>query len=313
MFGSGKKPGNAATLAALLLLGLSVPLFAAEGGALFSLCEAQALNWQTPSAMPLMPPYNVASLPRPALEIQGCFSSWLPLRVEARTISASPTLELPTSLSGGSLAQLQTRWELGQLDVSQGKLVEFRFGNVANLEAEREAIVAFLEKVANNLLPSSQPGDDPAGDVGFTLNLEQIHLNPQTLLQGSGAFSLDENLNLFLEDLTITLSNGTITSETQLNPQDLSFERSAFSINLTIGNATVSSTTTFEKDQGVTKQVLSLTAGLGQLQLHSQVTLALNSSEFRLGASISDLAITTISAIDASGHSSQTFELELNF
>lgn len=312
MFGSGT-PGKVAALAALLLLGGQAPAFGADSGAWFSLCEAQALSWRAPSPMPLMPPYTVASLPRPSGEIQGCFSSWLPLQVEARLITVSPTPNLSASLGGGSLAQLQTRWDLGEFDFSQNKPVEFRFGNVANLEAEREAIVAFLEKVANNLLPSSQPGGDPVGDVGFTLNLEQIYLSPQTLLQGSGVFSVDENLNLFLEDLTITLSNGTITTETQLNPQDLSFERSAFSINLSIGNATVSSTTTFEKDQGVTKQVLSLTAGLGQLQLHSQVTLAINSSEFRLGASISDLAITTISAIDASGHSSQTFELELNF
>jgi len=82
---------------------------------------------------------------------------------------------------------------------------------------------------------------------------------------------------------------------------------------LDIGNATVSSITTFEKDQGVPKQVLNMKAWMGQLRLHSQVTLALDSREFRLGASISDLAITTISSVDLSGNTSQSFELEFNF
>ncbi len=239
----------------------------------------------------------------------GCFAGMAPL---AWPQMAPSDDETRPAAAGSVSAELQSGL-LSHLDHAEDAGASpLRLGTVATLEAERHMIASLLEKVVNNLLPSD--AEDPANEnLNFTLNLDHLRVNPKTLLQGRGEFNVDDDLNLLLESLTITVSNGTITSETQLDPESLSIAREEFQINLDIGNATVSSITTFEKDQGVTKQVLNMTAWMGQLRLHSQVTLALDSREFRLGASISDLAITTISAVDLSGNTSQSFELEFNF
>jgi len=296
-----------------LLWGVFAPLGLA--GPLRPPCQAEVLTLGTHPASPLSPRYTISSFPQERERARGCFAAWLPLRFEPlllfQTIAHA---QARAGASSGLLSKLQPVWEqnLSPDSPKPLKWVGFSFGNVATLEAERETIVAFLEKVANNLIPSEPAGTSPQ-DMDFTLNLNQVHLSPQTLLESSGAFSVDTNFNLVLEDLTIKVSNGTISGETQLNPEDLSIEGGAVQINLDIGNTTLSSQTTFEKDHGITKQMINMTAGLGRLHLSSQVTLSLDSSEFRLGASIADLAITTITTVDASGQSSQTFELQLDF
>jgi len=273
-------------------------------------CESTALDMalEGEGANALFGRYSVASMPELARE-DGCFASLAPLtwpRMAPSDGESQPAAAgtPPPEIQSGLFSHLDRTEDAGDLPL--------RLGTVATLEAERHMIASLLEKVVNNLLPSYV--EDPANEnLNFTLNLDHLRLNPKTLLQGRGEFNFDDDLNLLLESLTITVSNGTITSETQLDPESLSIAREEFQINLDIGNATVSSITTFEKDQGVTKQVLNMTAWMGQLRLHSQVTLALDSREFRLGASISDLAITTISAVDLSGNTSQSFELEFNF
>lgn len=316
MFGTGKGAFIAACLAALFV----------AGGASWGAFAQTPVTWVLPcDPSPLLnvDPLNAnvlglsrsVALSAPAT---GCLADLAPLTV--RPQAATPTGKKdkesrPDALRKGLLAKLQRAWDQTENFSQRDELAahSFRFGNVATLETERETILAFLEKVANNLIPSSQNGGTPSRQMGFTLNLDNIPLNAQTLLGGHSAFSVDENLNVFLEDLTITVTNGTLTGQTEFNPESMTFERGAFSINLDIGNARVSSTTTFEKDQGVTKQVLDMTAGLGQLQLHSQVTFTLNSSEFLLGASISDLDISTTTLVDVFGNHSQTFALEMDF
>lgn len=243
---------------------------------------------------------------------EGCFARLFPLKLPLMPRPAQRPRPAPPQESG-LLAALRTRLDRPETAANAGVTVPLRLSTVASLEAEREVIASLLTQVLNNLMPGVDGSASVPETLNFTLNLDHLRLNPRTLLQGRGAFNVGPDLNLLLESLTITVSNGTITSETELNPQDLSIQREEFQISLDIGNATVSSITTFEKNQGVTKQVLTMTAWLGQLQLHSQVTLALDSSEFLLGASISDLAVTTISTIDVSGRSSQTFELRLDF
>lgn len=317
MLRTGKGSFKVICVALFLLTGITLPGMGISAHALSSPCETKLLTLAADPISPFLPKYTIASMPardrRAANE--GCFSTWLPLQLEATTLRLSTTrFELPETLGSGLFSHLQTIWDQETFINTRKSLAlfGFGFGNVATLEAEREAIVALLERVANHLIPSSQTGNGPAKDMSFTLNLNQIHLTPQTLLNSTGVFSLDDHFNVFLEDLTITVSNGTFMGETQLNPETLAIERGAFQIKLDVGNATVSSTTTFEKYQGVTKQVLNMTARLGSLQLQSQVTLTLDSSEFRLAASIADLVITTISTQGASG-SSQTFELQFNF
>lgn len=325
MFGTSKGSFWASCLTALLLLGVCGPLLAHAAEPFSSPCVERPLFFFNHASRSLwFPEHSVANLP--GLEETGdglgCFSRLAPLDTHllaqpnaAKTPQFANSAERAVeTFSKGLINQLQMNWDTDNLKFKDNLAGnQFRFGNVAVLEAERETILAFLEKVANNLIPSSQNGSVPSRHLGFTLNLDNIPLNAQTLLKGSSAFSVDDSLNVLLEDLTITVSNGTLTGETRLNPENLAFEQGAFSIDLDIGNAKVSSTTTFEKDQGVTKQVLNMTAGLGQLQLHSQVTLSLNSSEFRLGASIADLDIATITQVDVFGNHSQTFELDLDF
>ena len=324
MFGTNKAVLLGLCLSALVLVGAPFPAFAHATESFSSPCIKRPLFHLNRAFSALwVPEHSVAHLPdfKEMKNTLGCFSDMVPLDssmqeqpLVGNTFEALETPESSETLSQGLMDQLQANWDLNQVKLTQGAASnQFRFGNVATLEAERETILAFLEKVANNLIPSSQNGTAPSRHMGFTFNLDNIPLNAKTLLTGSSAFSVDENLNVLLEDLSITVSNGTLTGETRFNPENMSFEQGAFSINLDIGNAKVSSITTFEKDQGVTKQVLNMTAGLGQLQLHSQVTLSLNSSEFRLGASISDLEISTTTQVDVFGNHSQTFELELDF
>ncbi len=326
MFGIDKSTSQRFIAALLLALGVMLLGVYGEAYQLTAPCSEVYLDIDYAlNPNPLSHEYSVSKMPD-QVPLAGCFSTWMPLQVSAlfgmNTIQKE-TLVIPENrqLSSEDLAprglfdQLKTIWDEDNFELRRDTLAagSFSFGNIATLEAERETILAFLEKVANNLIPSSQPGGIPSPHMGFTFNLNDIPLNSQTLLGSSGVFSVDENLNVFLEDLTITVSNETFSGETQINPENLSLESGAFSINLNIGNARVSSTTTFQKDQGVTKQVLNMSAGLGQLQLHSQVTLGISSNEFRLGASISDYAISTTSIIDAFGNRSQTFELELDF
>jgi len=326
MIGSDKSTLQRFIAALLLASGVMLFWVTGESEQLTSPCSGEYLDIDfSLNPNPLTPNYSVSVLPDD-INVPGCFATWMPMEVsalfgmdviqkETLIIPEAPQLTSADLAPSGLFDQLQNIWGQDNFELRRDTLAagSFSFGNIATLEAERETILAFLEKVANNLIPSSQPGAIPSPHMGFTFNLNDIPLNSQTLLGSSGVFSVDENLNVFLEDLTITVSNDTFSGETQINPENLSFESGAFSIKLDIGNAKVSSTTTFQKDQGVTKQVLNMSAGLGQLQLHSQVTLGLSSNEFRLGASISDYAISTTSVIDAFGNRSQTFELELNF
>lgn len=325
MFGSDKYALQRFIAAFLLISGVMLSGVHGMAAQLTAPCSGENLIASfSINPNPLSPDYSISQLPH--FGIEGCFAAWMPVESSALFGMGMPekTIEIPEFQQFAASAdlapqglfdQLQHIWDQDNFEFKRETLAagSFSFGNIATLETERETILAFLEKVANNLIPSSQPGAMPSPQMGFTFNLDNIPLNSQMLLGSSGVFSVDDNLNVFLEDLTITVGNDTISGETQFNPENLSFESGAFSINLDIGNAKVSSTTTFEKDQGVTKQVLNLSAGLGQLQLNSQVTLGLSSSEFRLGASISDYAISTTSIVDIFGNRSQTFELELNF
>jgi len=326
-----RKPGAGVLYAVLMVCCLSVSAVAAQGASLSSPCNSSRLDQMalsdlpTPSKALSFSLRTVSAFYGSDSKQAGCFSQWLPLPhdavIQPEVLEAIQDIKQNLSqevvsppIFNGLMERLGAAMDQDEFEpVGNTPGKGFSFGNIASLETKHEAILAFLEQVANNLIPSSSTGETQPRNVGFTLNLNNIPLSASTLIGGSSVFTVDEYLNVFLEDLTITLSNGTLTGETQLNPESLAFERGAFSIDLNIGNARVRSTTTFEKDQGVTKQVLNMTAGLGQLSLHSQVTLSLNSSEFRLGASISDLAITTISTVDTFGNQRQTVELEINF
>lgn len=181
--------------------------------------------------------------------------------------------------------------------------------SIASLEASIDSIATLIDLIIANLGASDKK---PKDSITLVFNLDGLNIS-SIAFKSRSIFALDNLMNLHLDSIILTISNDIITSEAELNPQDLTVQKGSLQIKFNLGTAQLKSTTTFEKDQGVTQQVIKIQAPLGDLMLTGQATFALDYQEFSIGASIAGLAFSSTSVFTPIGIKKQTFGLEFKF
>lgn len=193
-----------------------------------------------------------------------------------------------------SLVELALASESGaSIQASDGEELILSLGEVGSVIAKADFMAGLMPYLVRNMLSSDFPLPTDEGDITLTFNLKSgfagididTVLEGTTLLQdGAGIFDL-----LDIEQITVKISNGQISSEAELDADDLSFNRGQLGLKFDFGPNTLSSTTVFSKGQGLEKQVLQLTAQMGSVEWQGRATFASSLQEFKLQASLADL------------------------
>jgi hypothetical protein len=210
-------------------------------------------------------------------------------------------------LSIGDLASLATRIDwvsklvqpLLNTDPSDGE-VQLEFGQ-ASLKAKLDFMAGILQYVVESLRSSHVPL--PSGEgVTLVFDLNGVVVDVATALKESpanrlpGAVSDPAKNQIGLDHITVTITNGGFTSAAELNPSDFTINRGHLQLQFHLGLDSITSTTSFTKEQGLDKEVLVVTARLGGVDLVGQATFAKGLQEYKLQASFNpDLAISTTS------------------
>lgn len=217
--------------------------------------------------------------------------------------------EPQSSLFELSLYDLLVAPEVPEPSPDEGAELILKIANIASIEARLDAIATLIGFIIENLGTSEKK---PKDRITLVVSLDNLNIST-VAFKGRSIFELDNLLNLHLDSIVLTISNDIITSETELNPEDLTIQKGSLQIKFNLGTAQLKSTTTFEKDQGVTQQAIKIQAPLGDLMLTGQATFALDYREFSIGASISGLAFSSRWVFTPSGIKQQTFGLEFRF
>jgi len=236
--------------------------------------------------------------------------SWGLARIE-NCLPSQPAerFEPQSSLFDLSLYRLLVASEPPERWPQEGGEFILKITNIASLEASIDSIATLIDLIIANLGASE---NKPKESITLVLNLESLPIS-SIAFKSRSIFAIDNLMNLHLDSIILTISNDIITTETELNPEDLTIQKGSLQIKFNLGAAQLKSTTTFEKDQGVTQQVIKIQAPLGDLMLTGQATFALDHQEFSIGASISGLAFSTTSVFTPIGIKKQTFGLEFRF
>lgn len=217
------------------------------------------------------------------------------------------TLSRDYFLSIGDLASLATRIDwvsklvqpLLSTDLSDSE-VQLEFGQ-ASLKAKLDFMAGILQYVVESLRSSHVPL--PSGEgVTLVFDLNGVVVDVATALKESplnkipGSVSDPAQSQIGLDHITVTITNGGFTSAAELNPSDFTINRGHLQLQFHLGLDSITSTTSFTKEQGLDQEVLVVTARLGGVDLVGQATFAKGLQEYKLQASFNpDLAISTTS------------------
>jgi hypothetical protein len=154
--------------------------------------------------------------------------------------------------------------------------------------------------------------------LNLNLSVNGLEIMPYLRFEGHSTLALDNQLKPFLSNLTIRLSteflNSVIDANTKFDPQTLDFLKENLKVTIGLGGSTLfSGETTFERGQGLTSQVFGIESAVGDIRIAGQAIFTPTSQEFRIGASVCNLAFTGSSLITATGQIQQTFGFELRF
>lgn len=285
------------------LLVLLAPAFIAVGGLASeptepSLCPQTLMTLSLEAAM--------FEAPRPAVLAK----EWGLARLERCLLAqTAKPLVPPPSLFELSLYNLLLAPEAAEAWPQEGAELVLKIANIASLEARFDAIATLIGFLIENLGASVQR---PKDSITLVVSLDNLSIS-SVAFKSRSTFALDNLLNLHLDSIILTISNDLITSETELNPEDLTIQKGSLQIKFNLGNTQLKSMTTFEKDQGITKQVIKIQAPLGGVLLTGQAAFALDYQEFSIGASIAGLAFSSTSVFTLTGIKKQTFGLEFRF
>ncbi|GBC75924.1 hypothetical protein HRbin07_00116 [bacterium HR07] len=178
------------------------------------------------------------------------------------------------------------------------------FGRVAQIEARLRDIDALMRAILEEFFRahSSSPSNR---ELTLVLNIDSPGLFLPTQIETLSSFALDERLHLSLSRATITLRTAigvsSIIGQLELNPKDLEISKEKIGLELSLGSALLSGITTFEHGVGLTSQVYSIRAQVGNVELIGQAVFTSTSQEFTIGASIAGLALSGSSLITPSG------------
>ena len=209
----------------------------------------------------------------------------------------------------GDLATLATRMDWvtqlvkpllnGDSSDSPNSEVQLQFGQ-ASLKAKLDFMAGLLQYVVESLRSSHVPL--PSGEgVTLVFNLDGVVVDVATGLKEStpkvpGASSDPNKSQIGLDHVTVTITNGGFSSGAELDPSDFTINRGHLQLQFHLGLDSITSTTTFTKEQGLAQEVLVVTAKLGGIDLIGQATFAKGIQEYKLQASLNpDLAISTSS------------------
>ncbi len=214
-----------------------------------------------------------------------------------------------------------------QATPARSEAVIVQLGDVASLAARMDFLAGFMQYLVASLL-SSDTGLPPLEDeitLVFTLEGEGgLSAGVAAQLQGADLLSLafgpssdsgapvEGAAPLGIREITVRISNGTIRSEAELDPADFTIKRGQLEVQFQLGPNTITSTTVFAKGEGVQKEVLVITAQLGDLSLTGQATWTGNSREFKLEATLAGL-ISFSTLLTPEGLLEPTLGLELRF
>ncbi len=183
------------------------------------------------------------------------------------------------------------------------------FGNIAALEARLDFFAALiglmLEKLGGPPLPEGQ-------ELNLVLKLEDLRLAPGVLLGGRSRLTLDKDLNFYVDQITLTLTTGPLRSETEVNPEGFVITEERLGVEFELGPISITSGIAVGP-QGVTREIIRLSASTGELSLVSEASFTTGLGEFRIGATIGDLELSAASVLTPIGLGSQTFQLRLEF
>lgn len=214
---------------------------------------------------------------------------------------------------GAELSELF--WNLGlSLDLqraSERPLQEglvLELGGIASLEAKLDfltALAAFVLEKFGGPTPSEE-------ETTLVLNLKDLNIAPGIVLKGRSILALDRDFNFYVDKITLTVTNGTLSSETEVEPEGFSITAERLGIKFNLGPIAFSSGIVIGEGQ-VTKEVIRMSATSGDLSLMSEASFTTDSQEFKVGATIGGLELSSTSVLTPSGLGSQTFQLELEF
>jgi|GEM_PF-7045903 len=206
-------------------------------------------------------------------------------------------------------------WNLGlSLDLQraserppQQELV-LELGGIASLEAKLDFLTSLVEFMLEKL------GGPPPGEkkTTLTLNLENLNIVPGVIFKGQSILTLDRDLNFYIDKITLTVTNGTLSSETEVAPQGLLITEERLGIKFNLGPISFSSGIVIG-DRQVSREIIQMSATSGDLGLMSEASFTTDSQEFKVGATIGGLELSSTSVLTPSGLGSQTFQLELKF
>ena len=178
-----------------------------------------------------------------------------------------------------------------------------KLGSFASVVAKADFLAGLMPYLVQNLLSSDFPLPTDEGDITLVFNLESgfAGIDVDTVLQGttflqseSGALDL-----LDIDQVTVKISNGSIESSAELDPETWEINRGQVGLSVDLGPNSITSTTVFSKGQGLEKQILKLTAQLGDVNLLGQATFGSSLQEFKLQARVADmLTLSTLLTTD---------------
>ena len=201
----------------------------------------------------------------------------------------------------------------GLLDAaSQKEELILRVGDVAQLAAKVDFMANLMQYLARNFMTSEVPLPTTQDEITLVFNINGglADVDVATVLQGIEPSTASNGLDI--SQITVKISNGTISSQAELDPADFSISQGQLEVKFRLGSNSISSTTMFTKGEGLEKEVLVITAQLGALNLTGQATFSSGLPEFKLEASLAGL-LSFSTLLTSEGFSQPTFGVELRF
>ncbi|MGQ9477417.1 MAG: hypothetical protein ACUVRH_02885 [Candidatus Bipolaricaulia bacterium] len=200
-------------------------------------------------------------------------------------------------------------WSWGESSSTPEAELSLGLGNIAALEARLDffatLIGLMLEKLGGPPLPEGQ-------ELNLVLKLEDLRLAPGVLLGGRSRLTLDKDLNFYVDQITLTLTTGPLRSETEVNPEGFVITEERLGVEFELGPISITSGIAVGP-QGVTREIIRLSASTGELSLVSEASFTTGLGEFRIGATIGSLELSSASVLTPIGLGSQTFQLRVEF
>lgn len=203
---------------------------------------------------------------------------------------------------------------------SQREEFVLRLGDMASLAARVDFMAGLMQYLVHNLASSDVPLPEDQEEITLVLNLNgDSSLDISTVLEGRTSRGLGLDIpgfdepkdKLDIKRVTVKISNGTVTSQAELDPTGLTLQRGQLEVNFDLGTNSITSTTLFTRGEGLKKQVFTVSAQVGSFDLTGQALFASGRQEFELKAYWKGLTFSTL--LTPEGLRQPTFGMDLRF